>query len=112
MSSQNNQEKFPSLVELLTRGLVALYLLYMAFQMIKREDMSDPRIIIIICAVLFAIIGIIMLGAIVRRFIKGEYERPNADSSQEIESDSSFAKDNEAETEHESISDKNEDITN
>ena len=104
MSSQNNQEKFPSLVELLTRGLVALYLLYMAFQMIKREDMSDPRIIIIICAVLFAIIGIIMLGAIVRRFIKGEYERPNADSS--------FAKDNEAETEHESISDKNEDITN
>lgn len=87
MSSQNNQEKLPSLVELLTRGLVALYLLYMAFQMIKREDMSDPRMIIIICAVFFAIVGTIMLGLIVRRFIKGEYESPNADSSQETESE-------------------------
>lgn len=108
MNNQNNQQKLPSLVELLTRGLVALYLLYMAFQMIKREDMSNPRIFIVICAVLFAIIGIIMLVAIMRRFIKGEYESPNADSSQEIESDSSSAKANEAETEHESISDEDE----
>ena len=43
--------------------------------------------IIIICAVFFAIVGTIMLGLIVRRFIKGEYESPNADSSQETESE-------------------------
>lgn len=83
MSNQNNQKKLPSQTVLMIRGFIALYLMYMASDMLKTEDISNPRMIIIGSAVLFIVVGVILLISIIRCFIKGEYEGGKADISEE-----------------------------
>lgn len=83
MSNENNQKKFPTQMMLMMRGFVALYLMYIANDIIKTEDSSDPRMIIMVSAVLFIIIGVVLLVSVIRCYIKGEYEGGKADISEE-----------------------------
>ena len=81
MNDQNEkkEKKLPTQMVLLVRGIGALYLLYMAFEMIKMENLEDPRRFIIICAAAFVIIGAGLFIWTLRSFIKGEYEGGKAD---------------------------------
>ena len=83
MSNQNNQKKLPSQTMLMIRGFLACYLIYMAVDMIKTENHADPRMIVMGCAVLFIISGVVLIADLIRIFIKGEYEGGKADDREE-----------------------------
>ena len=83
MKNQNNQKKLPSQMMLMIRGFLACYLPYLAYDIIKTEDHSDPRMLVMGCAVLFIIAGVVLIVDLIRIFIKGEYEGGKADNSEE-----------------------------
>lgn len=84
MNKQNNQKKLPTQMMLMIRGFLALYLLYLASDILKTEDYTNPRMIVIICAVIFIVAGVVLLIDLIRIFIKGEYEGGKADVSEDI----------------------------
>lgn len=84
MNNKNDQKKLPTQMMLMIRGFLALYLLYLASDIIKTEDYTNPRMVVIACAILFIIAGVVLLAALIRTFIRGEYEGGKADVSEDV----------------------------
>lgn len=87
MSEKNEkgQRTLPTQIMLTLRGFIGFYLLYLAVGLIRDESRVAPRMLIIVCAVIFAAAGIFMLVWIMRSFIRGEYVGGKADISDETE---------------------------
>ena len=83
MSNQNNQKKLPTQMMLLISGFLALFLMYLASDIIKTEEYTNPRMFVMVCAVLFIIAGVVLIVDLIRIFIKGEYEGGKADNNEE-----------------------------
>ncbi len=98
MSSQNNKKKLPTQMTLTIRVFIAVYLLYMAVDMIKTEDITNPRMIIMGAAALFAVVGVVLIIWVLRTFIRGEYEGGRADISESEEEEISTDNPDESET--------------
>ena len=84
MSKETNTKQYPSQIMLALRGFIGFYLLYLAVELIKDESYIAPRVLVIVCSILFFVAGIFMLVWIMRSFIKGEYVGGKADSQEEI----------------------------
>lgn len=90
MSEQNTKKatkQLPTQMMLMIRGFLGLYLLYLAVDLIKNESMVNPRMIIIICSVLFVISGIILFILSARSFLRGEYVGGKADIEEDTSDD-------------------------
>lgn len=66
--------KKPSKVTLSIRALVAVYLLYLAYELIRDYDTSQNQMVITIGIVVFIVCGAIILVSSVRRLVKGDYD--------------------------------------
>lgn len=86
MNKETNEKarQLPTQVMLALRGFIGFYLLYLSVELIKDESYIAPRALVIICSVLFAVVGVFMLVWIMRSFIKGEYVGGKADIQEEI----------------------------
>lgn len=85
--SKETKEKtrqLPTQVMLALRGFIGFYLIYLAVELIKDESYIAPRALVIICSILFAVVGVFMLVWIMHSFIKGEYVGGKADIEEEI----------------------------
>ena len=90
MGNENKKENtnktvLPNQAMLFLRGAIGCYLMYLAYELIRDESRVAPRPVIIICAVLFAIAGVVLVVWIIRSWIRGEYIGGKADTSVEEE---------------------------
>lgn len=84
---KKKRKKLPNQTMLLIRAFLAAYLLYLAVDILKTEDMSNPRKLIIGSAVVFIVAGAVLLAVTIRQFVKGEYEGGKADYEDEEQND-------------------------
>lgn len=86
MSKETNKKtaQLPTQVMLTLRGFIGFYLLYLAVELIQDESYIAPRVLVIVCSIVFAAAGVFMLVWIMRSFIKGEYVGGKADIQEEI----------------------------
>ena len=87
MSKQSNEKKpvLPTQAMLFLRGFIGFYLIYLAYGLIRDESKIAPEAVVIVCSILFFVVGIFMVCWIIRSWIKGEYIGGKADSSDEEE---------------------------
>ena len=82
--TNDNTKQLPTQIMLALRGFIGFYLLYLAAQLMKDESYVAPRVLVIVCSILFSVVGVFMLVWIMRSFIKGEYVGGKADIQEEI----------------------------
>ena len=92
MSKETNEKtrQLPTQIMLALRGFIGFYLLYLSVELIKDESYIAPRVLVIICSILFAVVGVFMLVWIMRSFIRGEYVGGKADIQEEIKEEMLF----------------------
>jgi len=88
MNKGNKNQKakkqvLPNQAMLFLRGLIGVYLIHQAIELIRDESQTVPRMGIMIFAVIFIIGGAGIVLLVIRSFMKGEYVGGKADISQE-----------------------------
>jgi len=84
-NQENNKKVLPTQAMLFLRGSVGVYLMYLAFDLLKDESMSASRMVIFIFSIIFAVAGAIIVFGIVRTWMRGEFVGGKADVSDDEE---------------------------
>ena len=70
---------------LMIRAMLAVYLLYLAYGLIKDYSTSNHQTLVVIGIVVFAICGGVILLSAVIRLVKGDYDNQKDDSDDHAE---------------------------
>jgi len=84
-SQEKNKQVLPNQGMLFLRGTVGVYLMYLAYDLLRDESKTAPRMTIIIFSIIFAVAGAVIVFGIVRTWIRGEYIGGKADTSEDEE---------------------------
>lgn len=79
----NSKKYLPNQSMLFLKGVIGAYLVYLGYDIVSTEILSEARIGIMIVAGLFVIAGITLVVTTVRSFIRGEYVGGRADNTEE-----------------------------
>ncbi len=77
----DKKQVLPNQAMLFLRGFIGGYLIYLAYELIRDESRTAPRMIVIIFSIIFVIAGIFILVWMIRSWIRGEYVGGKADIS-------------------------------
>lgn len=82
MNEENKKKpQFPTQMMLMIRAFLGGYVLYLAADILKTENMEDPNMLVILGAVLLIVGGGLVIFFAIRSFFKGEYVGGKADES-------------------------------
>ncbi len=85
MNKKKNEKKIilPTQTMLWLRGFIGLYLIYLAYELMRGEYGTAPSTIFILCSILFFAAGLIIVISMIRSWMKGEYVGGKADISED-----------------------------